>query len=59
MTDEDLKVIQESLEGDCPMMIVGQLQRGEITPTQALERIAAYAEKSFERGYIVAKEAGR
>jgi hypothetical protein len=54
-TDEDWRVIQESLEGDCPMMIVGQLQRGEITPTNALERIAAYAEKSFERGYIAAK----
>jgi hypothetical protein len=57
--DEDWEVIQESLEGDCPMMIVGQLQRGEISPTQALERIAAYATVAFERGYIAAKELGR
>lgn len=43
-------IIQDAT-ADCPMSIVGQLQRGNCTPTQALERIEKYAIASFQVGF--------
>lgn len=56
-TDDDWRAIQDSLDGDCPMSIVGQFQRKEISASDVLGRIAAYAEAAYERGYAVGNKA--